>query len=111
MNMPVSKPALPFVAASVGIATYAGMDTVMKSLSLEMGVYNAMLWRTSISLLIAAVLFLSRGNRWPEKPALKVHIWRGLVTSLMAFLFFWGLVYVPLAEAIGLSIIAPLIAL
>src|SRR5690606_6538937 len=32
-------------------------------------------------------------------------------TSLMAFLFFWGLVYVPLAEAIALSFIAPLIAL
>ena len=29
----------------------------------------------------------------------------------MAFLFFWGLAYVPLAEAIGLSFIAPLIAL
>jgi S-adenosylmethionine uptake transporter len=109
--IPVSKPALPFVAASVGIATYAGMDTLMKSLSLEMGVYNAMLWRTSISLLIAAVLFLCRGNRWPVKAALKVHVWRGVVTSLMAFLFFWGLVYVPLAEAIGLSFIAPLIAL
>ena len=109
--MPVSKPALPFVAASVGIATYAGMDTVMKSLSLEMGVYNAMLWRTSIGLLIASVLFLYRGNRWPEKAALKVHVWRGVVTSLMAFLFFWGLLYVPLAEAIGLSFIAPLIAL
>lgn len=111
MNIAASRPALPFVAASVGIATYAGMDTLMKSLSLEMGVYNAMLWRTSISLLIAAVLFLCRGNRWPEKSALKVHVWRGVVTSLMAFLFFWGLVYVPLAEAIGLSFIAPLIAL
>ena len=29
----------------------------------------------------------------------------------MAILFFWGLIYVPLAEAIGLSFIAPLIAL
>jgi S-adenosylmethionine uptake transporter len=29
----------------------------------------------------------------------------------MALLFFWGLAYVPLAEAIGLSFVAPLIAL
>ena len=40
-----------------------------------------------------------------------LHLWRGLVVSVMAFLFFWGLARVPLAEAIGLSFIAPLIAL
>jgi len=87
------------------------MDALMKGLSLEMGAYNAMLWRTSIALVIAAVLFVWKRERWPAKPILRLHIWRGLVTSLMAFLFFWGLVYVPLAEAIGLSFIAPLIAL
>ena len=76
-----------------------------------MGVYNAMLWRTSLALLIAAVLFLAGRERWPEGTVIRLHVWRGVVTSLMAFLFFWGLVRVPLAEAIGLSFIAPLIAL
>lgn len=95
----------------MGIATFAGMDAMMKGLSLQMGAYNAMLWRTGLALVLAAALFLARRGRWPGKSVLRFHIWRGVVTSLMAFLFFWGLIYVPLAEAIGLSFIAPLIAL
>ncbi len=111
MNRQNYSPAIPFAVASLGIATYAGMDALMKGLSLEMGVYNAMLWRTSIALLIAAVLFAWKGGRWPDSSTARLHIWRGVITSLMAYLFFWGLLYVPLAEAIGLSFIAPLIAL
>jgi S-adenosylmethionine uptake transporter len=102
---------IPFIIAGMGIATFAGMDVIMKGLSMQMGAYNAMLWRTSIALTIAAALFLWRRGRWPGSSIIRFHIWRGVVTSLMAFLFFWGLAYVPLAEAIGLSFIAPLIAL
>ena len=87
------------------------MDVVMKGLAIELGAYNAMLWRTSIAVVIAAGLFILRRNRWPDRSVIRLHVWRGVITSLMAFLFFWGLVYVPLAEAIGLSFIAPLIAL
>ena len=83
----------------------------MKGLSIAMGAYNAMLWRTAIALAIAGVLFVGRRTPWPGPPVIRFHLWRGLVTSLMAFLFFWGLARVPLAEAIGLSFIAPLIAL
>jgi len=102
---------IPFAIAGIGIATFASMDAIMKGLSIQMGAYNAMLWRTSIALSIATALFLWKRGRWPGNSIVRFHIWRGVVTSLMAFLFFWGLVYVPLAEAIGLSFIAPLIAL
>lgn len=111
MNTQARFPAVPFGIAVFGIATFAGMDAVMKGLAIDMGAYNAMLWRTSIALCIALVLFLLKRNRWPPLAVLRFHIWRGVITSLMAFLFFWGLAYVPLAEAIGLSFIAPLIAL
>jgi S-adenosylmethionine uptake transporter len=87
------------------------MDAIMKGLSIAMGAYNAMLWRTLFALAIAAVLFFSRRVAWPGREVFRLHVWRGVVISLMAFLFFWGLAYVPLAEAIGLSFIAPLIAL
>ena len=102
---------VPFTVALLGIATFASMDVVMKGLAIELGAYNAMLWRTSIALVFAGALFLWKRGRWPGKSVIRVHVWRGVVTALMAFLFFWGLVYVPLAEAIGLSFIAPLIAL
>lgn len=115
IEQPMSKhpgfPAVPFAVATLGIATFAGMDAVMKRLVIDMGAYNAMLWRTGVALCIALLLFLWKRNRWPTLNVLRFHIWRGVLTSLMAFLFFWGLAYVPLAEAIGLSFIAPLIAL
>lgn len=83
----------------------------MKDLALSLGAYNAMLWRTMVALGLAGLLFAWKGSGWPQARVLKLHIWRGTVTSVMAFLFFWGLKYVPLAEAIALSFIAPLIAL
>jgi S-adenosylmethionine uptake transporter len=42
---------------------------------------------------------------------LRLHVLRGVVVTLMASLFFWALMRMPLAEAIALSFIAPLIAL
>ena len=111
MNRPAMAPAIPFTVAMLGIAIFAGMDVLMKQLSIAMGVYNAMLWRTGIALVIATVLYLWVRKGWPDWSIIRLHIWRGVVISLMAFLFFWGLVHVPLAEAIGLSFIAPLIAL
>ncbi|MBM89458.1 MAG: EamA family transporter [Gammaproteobacteria bacterium] len=100
-----------FAAAFFGIATYAGMDVTMKSLSLTLGVYNAMLWRSMLSAAIAALIYYWRRPRWPKNSTIRLHIWRGIVISIMAFLFFWGLKFLPVAEAIGLSFIAPLIAL
>jgi len=105
------KPAIPFSAACLGIATFAAMDAMMKGLATEMGTYNAMLWRTGIAALLALSLFVLTRSTMPPRSSLKIHLWRGMVTSVMAYLFFWGLVYVPLAEAIALSFIAPLIAL
>ncbi len=111
MSQTHPNPLVPFSVACLGIGTYALMDVLMKSLSIQLGVYNAMLWRTSAGLLIAFVLFMWKRGTWPALSVLRLHVWRGAVTSVMAFLFFWGLVYVPVAEAIGLSFIAPLIAL
>ena len=102
---------IPFSVATAGIATFALMDVLMKGLAIELGAYNAMLWRTSIALVLAAVLFLLKKRPWPAGGTIRLHVWRGVVTSLMAFLFFWGLVFVPLAEAIALSFIAPLVAM
>lgn len=102
---------IAFAAAGCGIATYAGMDVVMKGLSLEIGSYNAMLWRSCLGVVMAGILYCWRRPRWPSSSTLRLHVWRGFVTSIMAFLFFWGLKYLPVAQAIGLTFIAPLIAL
>jgi S-adenosylmethionine uptake transporter len=100
-----------FAAACIGIATYSGMDVVMKGLALEIGAYNALLWRSMISVVLAGSMFAFSRPSWPSRNVIRLHVLRGTIISIMAFLFFWGLKYVPIAEAIALSFIAPLIAL
>ncbi len=83
----------------------------MKSLAIAIGTYNALMWRTLIAFVLAIILMIFKPFKWPNKEALRVHIIRGSVTSVMAFTFFWGLARTPVAEAIAISFIAPLIAL
>jgi S-adenosylmethionine uptake transporter len=102
---------LPFLAVAAGIATFSMMDAVMKSASIQAGVYNALLLRSLAgSLLMLPVWLLSRPE-WPKPAALRIHVLRSAVAACMATLFFWGLVRMPMAEAMALSFIAPLIAL
>ena len=106
-----SAAALPFGVATLGIAMFSGMDAVMKGISLALGVYNALFWRVVIGLGLTAALYLGTRAPWPSAPAMKLHAMRGAVSSIMAMAFFWGLVRMPLAEAIALSFVASFIAL
>lgn len=83
----------------------------MKSLSLQHGVYNAMFWRMSFGITIIGALYLIGRPSKPSRQTLRLHVRRGALTLVMASLFFWGLTQIPLAQAVGLSFIAPIIAL
>lgn len=104
-------PFLPIGSVLTGLAFFSAMDAVMKSLSLSLGPYNAILWRYAVGLVIIGVLYLSQRPSWPDRHIMKVHLLRSVLIVFMAYLFFWGLTRVPLAEGIALSFIAPLIAL
>ena len=101
----------PFAVACLAIAIFSGMDAIMKSLSIAIGAYNAMFWRTIAGVLITGPLYLLTGGGLPARRTLWLHLWRGLAAATSVLLFFWGLVYTPLAQGIALSFIAPLIAL
>ena len=90
--------AVAFGVATAGIALFSAMDGLMKHLSLAIGTYNALLWRTGAGALIAAVFYFGRRTAWPGPEAMKVHLTRGLLG-------------VPMAQAIALAFVAPLIAL
>lgn len=102
---------LPFAAACLGIAIFSGMDAVMKHLSIVLGAYNAMLWRTIFSLIVLVPAFLTRGGQVPSRPVIALHVGRGLMMSCSVLLFFWALARLPMALGIALSFIAPLIGL
>ena len=106
-----SHPIMPFLAAATGIFTFSLMDGLMKSASLAVGVYSAMLIRSAFGALMMLPVWRLAGGRWPGRTALKVHALRAAVSAVMASSFFWGLVRLPIAEAIAISFIAPLIAL
>jgi len=111
MAMSRDHPLLPFAAALAGVALFSLMDALMKGASIAVGAYSALLLRNLIALTLIGPVWLALGGQWPPRAAMRVHVVRGLVASAMAFTFFWGLARVPLAEAIALSFIAPLIAL
>jgi S-adenosylmethionine uptake transporter len=110
----MSRPHAPlnaYAAAIAGIAFFSVMDMVMKGLTLAIGTYATMLWRSAIGVMLAGALFAVHRPAWPDTATLRLHVRRGLITTVMALLFFWGLARVPMAQAVALTFIAPLIAL
>ena len=106
-----TSPAIAFAVAAAGVGTFALMDAAMKDPSLSIGAYNAVLWRNLAGTLIAGALFIATGQGWPARDNLRLHLWRSVIVAGMAVSFFWAIARLPLAEAIGLSFIAPVIAL
>ena len=105
------SPVLPFLIACAGIATYSAMDVLMKGLSIDIGAYNAVLWRTGAGTLLSGLLYLASRPEWPGQAVLRIHAWRSLFVAGMALSFFWALARLPIAEAIALAFVAPLMAL
>jgi S-adenosylmethionine uptake transporter len=110
MSAPHS-PVPAYAAAIAGIALFSIMDMVMKSLTLALGTYSTLLWRSLIGIVLAALPYLLTRKSWPGRTATRLHLLRGLMMVPMAVLFFWGLARVPMAQAVALTFIAPLIAL
>jgi S-adenosylmethionine uptake transporter len=105
------NPVPAFLVGVLGIALFAGMDAVMKGLVLAIGAFATMLWRNLIGIGLSGALYLRRFSGWPAPSTMRIHISRGVLSTCMGFLFFWGLGHVPLAQAVALAFIAPLIAL
>ena len=105
------SPAFVFSVAALGIAVFSSMDAVMKSLVLQIGAYDTLLWRTLAGTVLTGLIYLPTRAAWPSRATMRVHLIRGAVSAVMAVTFFWGLARVPMAQAIALAFIAPLLAL
>jgi S-adenosylmethionine uptake transporter len=105
------RPFIPFLVACAGIGSFSLMDAAMKDLSIAIGAYNAVLWRTSLGAVLTGIVFVASKQKWPIPAVLKLHLWRSVIVAAMAVSFFWAIARLHLAEAVGLSFIAPVIAL
>lgn len=109
--MHAPRPLLPLAMTVAGIAIFSAMDAVMKGAAIAAGVYTAVFLRNAFGAAMMAPVWLAAGRPLAGHAALRVHVQRAVVTSGMALLFFYGITVLPLAEAIAISFIAPLIAL
>jgi S-adenosylmethionine uptake transporter len=111
VNRVAQHPVKAFAVALLAVAALSIMDAVMKHLVLAIGIIAVSVWRAAANMAISAALYLPGSKTWPSRSNLKIHVWRSVIVVVMAFLFFWGIGRVPLAQAIALTFIAPLIAL
>ena len=107
---------LPILAALTGLACFGIMDGFMKAAAMALGAYAALFWRNLVGSLVMLPIWLARGNKdgsrgLPGRAAMRLHLMRSAVSACMAVLFFYGLARTPVAEAMALSFIAPLLAL
>ena len=106
-----TAPTAALLAATLAIAVYCGMDTLMKALSITSGAYSAVLWRSLAGVAMTGAIFVARRRPWPARRAARLHLARGLAAGLSVLLFFWGMARVPMAQSVALTFLAPLLAL
>jgi S-adenosylmethionine uptake transporter len=111
VNRRAPSQAFVFAVAVIGIAIFSSMDAVMKGLVLQIGAFTTLFWRTLVGILFTGLIYFPTRKAWPSRSVMRVHLIRGAVSSVMAVTFFWGLARVPMAQAIALAFIAPLLAL
>lgn len=102
---------MPILAAVAGIALYSAMDAVIKGAALVIGAYSAYMLRCAIGAAAIGPVWWWRERRMPRGNVLRLHLIRGTVVAFMGWTFFAALVRLPLAEAIAISFVAPLLAL
>ena len=111
MNRVAQHPLKAFAAALAAVAVLSVMDAVMKHLVIALGIFAVSIWRSIANLILISALYAPSRPRWPKPAILRIHVGRGILVTVMAGLFFWGIGRVPLAQAIALTFIAPLISL
>ena len=102
---------IPVLVCALAIFLLSAMDAAMKTLVIAVGVYNTVLWRSALATLVAGSAWSAGSRSWPAIPVLRLHALRAVVMGIVLITFFWGLGKLPLAEAVGLSFVAPLFAL
>lgn len=105
------SPTIPVLICALAIFLLSGMDAAMKSLTIAVGVYNTLLWRSVVATLVAGAAWSAGSRSKPRLPVVGLHALRAAIVGIVLVSFFWGLARLPMAEAIGLSFVAPLFAL
>ncbi len=99
----------PALILTAAIVLGAAMDATIKYLALASPVLIVVLGRYVFGSLFSAGLYWRAGAPPISAAMWKAHAWRGFFIAGTASAFFWSLTVLPLAEAVALSFIYPLI--
>jgi drug/metabolite transporter (DMT)-like permease len=115
MNLPASPPARDHILRSIlailfSVACFSVLNAISKTLTQHYPVVQVIWARYVFAFVFMMVLFLPRSGlalfRWHNVGSQMV---RGLLLFFSSFLYFHGLVYLPLATAASISLTSPLI--
>jgi S-adenosylmethionine uptake transporter len=95
--------------AAFGVAILCIMDGVIKHLVADNSALVVTAGRYFFATLFAGAIWLRAGQPKLTAEMWRIHGLRGVVIAISGFTFFWALKVLPLAEAITLSFIAPLL--
>lgn len=106
---PAVRTVSPLLIATGGVALLCAMDAIMKHVVVSTHPLTATFGRSLLSLVLAVPLWFAAGRPALTRNVLGAHAVRGTVMAFSAGSFFWALTVLPLAEAVTLSFVAPLI--
>jgi drug/metabolite transporter (DMT)-like permease len=115
MNVPASPPARDHILRSIlailfSVACFSVLNAISKTLTQHYPVVQVIWARYVFAFVFMMALFLPRSGlalfRWHNVGSQMV---RGLLLFFSSFLYFHGLVYLPLATAASISLTSPLI--
>ena len=99
----------PLLLAAFGIAALCGLDASVNALTRSYPVAYAVLGRYVFGTGFALAVWWWQGRPRLTREMLPAHLLRGALITVTAFLFFFALTRLGMAEAITLSFIAPLL--
>lgn len=94
---------------AAGIGGLCLMDAVVKHLAATTPIPVITLGRYVTGTMLALAVWQLQGRPAVTRSMMPLHLLRGALIASMAFTFYWSLKTLPLAEAITLSFIAPLL--
>jgi len=99
----------PLFVATLGVGVLCVMDAVMKHIVTMAEPMTSTFLRSVLTAAMAAPLWLAAGRPALTRDVWKAHGLRGTMGAISAGSFFWALTVLPLAEAVTLSFVAPLV--
>lgn len=99
----------PILIYIVGVAFFCAMDAVMKHLVGQHDAIMATLWRYVAAILFILPFWWREGRPAIRREMLPANAMRGATIAISATLFFWALGVLPLAEAVTIAFVAPLL--